>query len=73
MINPLRARYRTTNWPAYNVSLEHRGSLMVWLDPELAWQVAANGRSGRPEVFSDAAIQFCLTSQVHVQRGLEAG
>ena len=34
---------------------------MVWFDPELAWQAAPSGRSGRPAVFSDAAIQFCLT------------
>jgi hypothetical protein len=61
MSKPRRARYRTTNWPAYNASLKRRGSLMVWRDPELAWQAATSRRSGRPVVFSDAAIQFCLT------------
>jgi hypothetical protein len=34
---------------------------MAWLDPELAWQATPSGRAGRPAVFSDAAIQFCLT------------
>ena len=61
MSKPPRARYRTTNWPAYNASLKRRGSLMVWLDPELQWQAAPSRRAGRPVVFSDAAIQFCLT------------
>ena len=61
MSKPPRTRYRTTNWPAYNASLKRRGSLMVWLDPKLQWQAAPSGRAGRPEVFSDAAIQFCLT------------
>jgi hypothetical protein len=58
MSKPPRARYRTTNWSAYNASLKRRGLLMVWFDPELAWQAAPSGRSGRPAVFSDAAIQF---------------
>jgi hypothetical protein len=36
---------------------------MVWLDPELAWRVVPSGRASRPAVFSDAAIQFCLTKK----------
>jgi IS5 family transposase len=43
---------------------------MVWLDPELAWQAAPSGRSGRPAVFSDAAIQFCLTLKCMFGLGL---
>ena len=65
-----RARYRTTNWPAYNVSLERRSALTVWLDPEFAWQAAPSGRAGRPAVFSDAAIQFCLTLKCMFGLGL---
>ena len=70
MSKPSRARYRTTNWPAYNASLKRRGSLMVWLDPELAWQAAPSGCAGRPAVFSDAAIQFCLTLKCMFGLGL---
>ena len=71
MSKPPRARYRTTNWPAYNASLKRRGSsLMVWLDPELQWQAAPSGRAGRPAVFSDAAIQFCLTLKCMCGLGL---
>jgi len=34
---------------------------MIWLDKDLQWQGTATGKLGRPPVFSDAAIQFCLT------------
>ena len=61
MSKPPRAKYRTTNWSEYNEALKRRGSLMVWLDADLQWQAPASGRLGRPAVFSDAAIQFCLT------------
>ena len=70
MSKPSRARYRTTNCPAYNASLKRRGSLMVRLDPKLQWQAAPSGRAGWPEVFSDAAIQFCLTLKCMFGLGL---
>lgn len=70
MSKPSRARYRTTNCPAYNASLKRRGSLMVRLDPKLQWQAAPSGRAGWPEVFSDAAIQFCLTKKCMSGLGL---
>ena len=55
------ARYRTTNWSSYTASLRKRGSLLIWLDKEMAWLAPHDGSPGRPAVFSDAAIQFCLT------------
>jgi hypothetical protein len=58
MSKPPRAKYRTTNWTEYNAALKRRGSLMVWLDPDLQWQAGATGRAGRPAVFSEAAIPF---------------
>jgi hypothetical protein len=58
MSKPPRARYRTTNWSAYNASLKRRSSLMIWLDPGLAWQASPSGRASRLGIFSDAAIQF---------------
>jgi hypothetical protein len=53
--------FRTTNWSSYSRSLERRGSLMVWFDPEMAWFATPNGKAGHPERFSAAAIQFCLS------------
>ena len=55
---------RTTNWPSYSQALKRRGSLMVWLDPEMAWFAAPGGKAGHPGRFSAAAIQFCLSVKV---------
>lgn len=70
MSKPPRAKYRTTNWTEYNAALKRRGSLMVWLDADLQWQAPSSGRTGRPAVFSDTAIQFCLTLKCMFGLGL---
>jgi hypothetical protein len=64
MSKPAPARYRTTNWSSYNAALRRRGSLLVWLDREMEWHAPASHRAGRPQTFSDAAIQFCLSIKV---------
>ena len=64
MTKPEPARYRTTNWKSYNDALRRRGSLLIWLDKDMAWLANRVGRPGRPPVFSDAAIQFCLMVKV---------
>jgi hypothetical protein len=63
MIEPkgVKARYKTTNWAAYNAALKARGSLTIWLDKDMQWYAPASGKRGRQRVFSDAAIQFCLS------------
>ncbi|HMS07322.1 MAG TPA: IS5 family transposase [Burkholderiaceae bacterium] len=57
----VKGRYKTTNWAAYNAALKARGSLTIWLDKDMQWYAPASGRRGRQRVFSDAAIQFCLS------------
>ena len=57
-------KYKTTNWSAYNDSLKRRGSLSIWLDPEMVWVPPPRGKRGRQHQFSDAAIQACLTLKV---------
>ena len=64
MSKPSPARYRTTNWSSYTASLRKRGSLLIWLDRDMTWLASPDGSPGRPAVFSDAAIQFCLTIKV---------
>ena len=64
MSKPSPARYRTTNWSGYAASLRKRGSLLVWLDKNMIWLAPHDGRSCRPAVFLDAAIQVCLTIKV---------
>lgn len=60
-VRPAPAKYKTTNWRRYNQALKARGALMIWLDRDLQWSGLASGKRGRPSLFSDAAIQFCLT------------
>ena len=64
MTKPPCARYRTTNWKSYNDALKRRGSLLIWLDKAMVWRAPKAGRNGRPPVFSDGAIQFCLMVKV---------
>ncbi|TDX22242.1 DDE family transposase [Rhodovulum visakhapatnamense] len=64
MPKPASPRYRTTNWCIYNASLRRRGSLLVWFDRDMTWFADRNGKRGRPETFSDVAIQFCLSVKV---------
>lgn len=64
MTKPSSARYRTTNWSRYNAALRKRGSLLIWLDREMTWLAPHEGRPGRPPVFSNAAIQLCLSVKV---------
>ena len=64
MSKPAPARYRTTNWPEYNAALRRPGALLVWLDREMEWSAPKRGRTGRPQAFSDAAIQVCLSIKV---------
>jgi hypothetical protein len=64
MTKPEPARYRTTSWKSYNAALRRRGSLLIWLDKDMEWIAPKAGRPGRPPIFSDAAIQFCLMTEV---------
>lgn len=56
--------YRVRNWREYNQSLVGRGSITFWIDESCVkdWraQDAKSGR-GRPQQFSDKAIESCLT------------
>ncbi len=64
-MNPTKTRYRTTNWSEYNRSLQNRGSLTVWMSPDILWlDGVRSGAQGRPKVYTDAAIQAILTLKV---------
>ena len=56
--------YRTRNWPTYNEALKRRGSLTIWFDPDMAWDALPTGKRGRQPIYSDAAVQTCLTMKV---------
>jgi Transposase DDE domain len=64
MSRPNTPTYKTVNWPAYNRALKRRGSLTIWFDPGMAWAAKPTGKRGRQPVYSDAAVQTCLTMKV---------
>jgi len=60
----LRNPHKTLNWPAYRKALRRRGSLAIWFDPGMARVAKPTGKPGRQPVYSDAAVQTCLTMKV---------
>ena len=64
MSRPIPPSYKTKYWPAYNEALKQRGSLTIWFDPDMVWVPPPTGKRGRQPLYSDAAIQTCLTMKV---------
>ena len=64
MSRPNTPSYKTTNRPVYNGALKRRVSLTIWFDPGMAWEAKPTGKRGRQPVYSDAAVQTCLTMKV---------
>jgi hypothetical protein len=64
MSRPNTPSYKTLNWLEHNKVLKGRGSLRIWLDPEMVWAAKPTGKRGRQPVYSDAAVQTCLTMKV---------
>jgi hypothetical protein len=60
-----KARYRVSNWAAYNDSLVQRGSITVWISQEVLdkWRPTPQGRRprGGQVEYSDRAIECLLT------------
>ena len=54
-----KARYRVTNWPAYDAALMRRASLTLWFTEEAveAWYAQATGERGAQPVYSAIAIE----------------
>lgn len=58
-----RIKYKVTNWSEYNKSLIHRGQVTLWLDEAVkdSWlNTDLTGTRGRPNFYSDLAIEVCL-------------
>ena len=58
-----KRKYWVTNWPEYDKALRNRGSLTLWLSPSAikAWIPALSKSQGRPQRYSDLAIETVLT------------
>jgi hypothetical protein len=58
-------KYRVRNWANYNASLVQRGSITIWVSPDVvrAWKPLPDGRRqrGGQVQFSDMAIECLLT------------
>ena len=60
----VKYRYKVTNWAEYDRALVNRGSLTVWFDEASVkdtWTPPRPVGRGKPGLYSDAAIQTCLT------------
>ena len=57
-----RARYRITNWPAYQAGLRRRGDLTFWVDEEVlaGWQAPRRSSPGGQPRYSELAIELVL-------------
>jgi hypothetical protein len=57
-----RARYKVTNWSAYEAGLRQRGSLTIWFSEEAvaAWRAAPRTTPGGQARYSDLAIETAL-------------
>jgi IS5 family transposase len=57
-------RYRVTNWADYDRALVNRGNLTIWFDEARIkdhWTPPPPVGRGKPGLYSDVAIQTCLT------------
>lgn len=60
----MKTAYHVRNWSDYNASLAARGSLTLWVSPEvlLAWKnKEKSGKRGASNTYSDLAIETLLT------------
>lgn len=55
--------YRVRNWKQYNTALVNRGSLTLWIDPNVAsawYNQELSGKRGASDLYSDLAIETIL-------------
>jgi hypothetical protein len=58
-----KQKHRVTNWAEYNEGLRRRGDLTVWISEEALalWSAPPRATPGGQPVYSDLAIELCLT------------
>ena len=61
-----KARYRVTNWAAYEAGLRRRGDLTFWLDETAlaGWQAPHRTTPGGQPRYYDLAIELVLTQRL---------
>lgn len=56
-------KYKVCNWHQYNEGLKQRGAITVWISQEVleGWRYQGEKKKGGQPVYSDLAIEVCLT------------
>ena len=64
-----KTQYRVANWPDYDRSLVHRGSITVWPTPDAiaSWNAKPTKRRGGQQKHVDLAIETALTLRLLFQ------
>ena len=68
-------RYRVRNWRDYNRALVRRGSITFWVDEQAVrlWcSEKVPGARGRPQLYSDTAIECALVVKAVFRLSLRA-
>ena len=57
-----KTKYKVKNWANYNDALRKRGDITVWFTEEAiaSWIPESTGKKGRPQKYSNLAIETCL-------------
>jgi len=57
-----KALYKVTNWAEYNDALRNRGDITIWFTQDAIdnWRPAKTGARGRPQEYSDHAIDTAI-------------
>lgn len=63
-----KSRYKVTNWHDYNNGLRRRGDITIWFTKAAIaeWRPTMTGARGRPQEYSDIAIETVLFIRVIV-------
>jgi len=70
-----KKKYHIRNWKHYNKALVNRGSLTLWFDEKVIenwYSVTHSGERGRPKLYSDIALECCLSIKAMFQLPLRA-
>jgi hypothetical protein len=57
-----KPKYKVTNWTEYNAALRRRGDITIWFTEAAIneWRPAKTGARGRPQEYSDHAIETAI-------------
>ena len=58
-----KTKYKVRNWSEYNNALKERYNITLWINDETqeAWYAEPTGKRGAQPIYSDDAIEGCLT------------